>query len=185
MTEAGRKTPLTVKFLAWVFASSSLLYIIEDITPLKLYGLIKKWSDAYALLVEKVFWPIFGWIKFDPIEIEPSEEHALVLCIIIGSAAGRASYYYEDRGDENSSFVIHTLIVTSGFVFFSLVFLLLAPSDVSLSFVLPPMGVLFLQFLLQGDTELMLEPEDFRREILAVLAGLLVLVLANYAIFGP
>lgn len=181
MSGARRRAPFTVKMVTWLLASLSLLKLVEDITPIELYGIIKRWAEAYALFVDKVLWPIVGWIKFGQIEIEPPEQHALVLCMIIGSAAGRASYYYEYSENEDSSIVLHTIYVVSGWLTFSLFALLLMPSDASLSFVLPPMGVLFLQFMLQGE-EGFLVPEDFRYEMLAVFATFLIIIIANYVI---
>ncbi|MEA3032218.1 MAG: hypothetical protein QOH86_234, partial [Sphingomonadales bacterium] len=131
MSHAARKTPFPVQILGWLLASLSLLKLIKDITPIELFGVINRWVEAYASLVEAVFRPLLGWIKFGEIEIEPAEHHAIVLCIILGTAAGRAKYQYKIKNDEDPLIIPTVLFTVLAFISFSILAILLLPAQAS------------------------------------------------------
>ncbi len=76
----------------WIMGGLSLLELIEDLTPLMILGKLKKWLDAYSLLVDQVGNFLFGWIEIKWISISPLENHALVLAFILSAAYFRADY---------------------------------------------------------------------------------------------
>jgi hypothetical protein len=80
-----------LSILGWVLGGLSVLNLIHDLSPVKLYGLVKDWAAGYEALVEKIAGVLFGWIDWRWIKIDTNEVHLIVLSILLGSATLRAS----------------------------------------------------------------------------------------------
>lgn len=86
----SRSIPSIFRFFGWLLGGLSLLNLIRDVTPLELYGLVRDWVDAYTDFVDRVCGFLFGWIDWSWIRIDASENHIIVIAIILGATVGRA-----------------------------------------------------------------------------------------------
>ncbi len=80
-----------LSIFGWVLGGLSALNLIHDLSPVKLYGLVKDWADGYQFLVEKIGNFLFGWIDWRWVTIDKTEMHVVILAILLGSATMRAS----------------------------------------------------------------------------------------------
>ena len=69
--------------------------LIEDLTPLKLFGKLEKWVEAYSLFIEKTSDFLFGWINLQWINISHLEAHLLVITFVVLGAYFRVAYKAE------------------------------------------------------------------------------------------
>jgi hypothetical protein len=89
--------------VGWVLGGLSFLNLIHDLSPLKLYGLVKDWADGYQSLVKTVAGFLFGWINWRWIAIDSNEAHVIVLAILLGSATLRASMQEQMRTGQSQA----------------------------------------------------------------------------------
>ena len=90
------KTALRPRFgaasvISWILGALSLLNLIKDLTPLRLYGLLAEWVKAYSLFAETISLYVFGWLKNLGYELTEREAHVLIVCTILVAAVVRAS----------------------------------------------------------------------------------------------
>jgi hypothetical protein len=84
-----------LSLLGWISGGLSLLNLIEDLTPLKLFRKLEKWVHAYSLFIEKISDFLFGWINLQWINISHLEAHLLVITFVVLGAYFRADYKAE------------------------------------------------------------------------------------------
>lgn len=178
------KKALAIRLLGWITGGLSVLNLIKDTTPLQLYGLVREWSDAYARLVEKIGAAVFGWINWSWIRIDNSENHVILIAIIIGSSLGRASHFTSIRKGKQDSIFKSTVagITLIGGLFVFLMAMIPSPWGVIIGLAFE---FLLLLIYIFGKSDDIVDTKDFRKEILVVLAGFVILILANYFIFKP
>jgi hypothetical protein len=184
MTNASDKKPLplTLKLLGWGMGSLSVLNLIRDTTPIELYGLLKEWADAYRHLVEAIGQFLFGWINWQWIKIDASESHVVLLIIIIGTTGARAKYITEKARDGRGKILEMLLVPVLLTLLFSAILLMLPfPYGAILGLLLAVYYAIFWGFI--GDKYI--SPGHFRSELIAVLAGFLIILLVNYGLFRP
>lgn len=110
---------LPVRMLGWAPGALSVLSLIRDLTWVEVYGLVRQWLDVYDLLVRKITGFLFGWIDWRWIRLDDPESHVLVIGILLGSIAGRASYRTAlDKGNTASAIgqMMLAIIGVGGFV---------------------------------------------------------------------
>jgi hypothetical protein len=180
------KVPIVFRAFGWIFGSLSFLNLIRDATQLELYGVLREWSDAYNLFIRRVISILFGWIELGWIKIEDSESHVLVISVIIGAALGRAIVASDPEETASKAMIIgYQLAPPLVLLFVFTLFMLLIPAPVGALIGLTLEAAMIGIWAVQGDDKGGLRPHDFRRELLVVLAGFLLVVLANYMIFKP
>lgn len=100
-----KKSYDSFSFMGWVLGGLSLLNLIEDLSPITLFGKLAKWVDAYNLLAQRVIEFLFGWIDYKWINISNLESHVLVLMFVILSARVRVDYQFERKKGKPIIFV--------------------------------------------------------------------------------
>ncbi len=97
--------------IGWLLGGLSLLNLIEDLTPLKLLGKLRKWMEAYSLAIDRIGDFLFGWIKYEWIGINTIETHALVIISVVVAASFRAEYKINKEQGEK---FIYALLLSLG-----------------------------------------------------------------------
>ena len=174
-----------LRVLGWLAGGLSLLNMIEDLSPLKVFGQLKSWLDAYTSFVSDLGAFLFGWIEYEWIAIDDREMHILILAMLLVGAYARAvgrmpRTPFGGVGDQ-----IGTAI--AGVVFyFSCVLLpaILVPSWYGLAAsaaVLTALGALFLTH--DSETADFPQPHAIRVELVGVCGVFVLLVALNYTVF--
>ncbi len=94
-TSPGSARPGVGNLVGWVLGAFSLLYLIDELSPARLYGALERWMDAYAALVARVSDFALGWIDFRWMDISDAESHILILASVLVSAYVRAEWRTE------------------------------------------------------------------------------------------
>lgn len=98
------------KWFGYITSSFSLLYLINNLSIIKLQGALLEWVDAYAFFISTIRKFLFGWIThfftwihLSWISVSSNECHIFVLSIVLLSATFRAAlemsfvYHYDDN----------------------------------------------------------------------------------------
>jgi hypothetical protein len=81
---------IPLRIMGWVLGGLSLLSLIEDLSPLELYGKLKLWLSAYTQFIGLISEGLFGWLEFRWISITFPESHVLVITSLFAAAFARA-----------------------------------------------------------------------------------------------
>ena len=94
MAETGKRRIRVrpTNILGWLVGGLSLLNLIEDLTPLTLFGKLKKWIHAYVAVVDQISDILFGWVHYRWVSISALETHALVVASVLIAAYFRAEF---------------------------------------------------------------------------------------------
>lgn len=183
-----RKNFSPLQILGWLTGALSSLNLIEELSPVKIYGNLKKWLDAYTDFVEKIGNFVFGWIHFDWVEVSDLEMHALAITTVLITAYCRADFRLNiSQGvDWFESFGMSLLIGMSCF-WFILWPILLLPSRLGL------FGAIIILLILIYSVYTTKTDNDALRtvprrkaifnELIGVAAIFLFLIALNYAVF--
>lgn len=180
----------------WILGGLSLLNLIRELSPIKLYGLVAEWTNAYNMVFGKLVRVLFGWAQWEWMTVSPIEGHVIILLVLLlGTlfrmiiAVRRASH----KIDGVNSFQSLGLSFGASLTLF---FVLFVGGAVALT--LPePLGLialiaaccLLLAFIVKGF--LMNPKEDalwtrrFRVEFIGMFVVVGGVVLANYLFFKP
>jgi hypothetical protein len=107
--------------MGWILGGLSLLNLVEDLTPLKLLGKLKKWMEAYTQFVETIGNFLFGWIDLWWMSISVQEMHALIIGQVILSAYYRAEVKTEKERGETLIDAVGVSFITCFFWFLLLI----------------------------------------------------------------
>lgn len=208
----GRVGPVTV--ITWVMGALSFLNLIREISPLKLYGLVADWANAYNLFVKQVVSFLFGWIKFGWVSLDPIEGHIFVLGFILLSAYWRSYMRHSmanmSAKDKDGAFehfkdlpadkIRSNLKYFVGIYVFFLVFTMLFFTLLLPAFLLPGIWgaiisglVLVVSVLVicvsslfaRLDDDVRITLRNYFRELGAIVAAVLFIVVINYGFFAP
>lgn len=80
-----------LSILARIAGALGLLQLIQDVTPLKLKGLILEWFSAYSGVVAFVHLHLFSWIKFWILSVTKVETNLLMFCGIVAGGICRSA----------------------------------------------------------------------------------------------
>lgn len=76
--------------LGYVLGGVSLLNLVKEFKLIKLYGLVKDWTDAFSSFILSVRDFLFGWIKISWLQITNFESYLLVILFLLVSSYLRA-----------------------------------------------------------------------------------------------
>ncbi|MFT3733033.1 MAG: hypothetical protein QM780_16700 [Hyphomicrobium sp.] len=170
----------------WVLGGLSVLNLIHDLSPIKLYGLVKDWAEGYQSLVEKIGTFLFGWIDWRWVSIDRNEMHIIVLAILLGAATMRASRMVQIRGG------VPPIAAFVG-AMFGAFFVIILPVIIIAALLPEPWGFIgsaaylpwaAYEFGFRNDEadEAVPASKDVRQEFLGIIAVFALLVALNYSI---
>jgi hypothetical protein len=175
---------------AWVTGGLSLLHLIRDLSPVELFGLVKEWGDAYALLVRHTATLLFAWVNWRWMQVSENETHVLVLAVLLGAAFARATR----KALRDSGYPFRPLEAPAISTLTAL-FLCVAPQLLLAALLPDPYGVwvggplfagtLFSLTTLRGEGIVNVAWPDIRRELSGVGGFAVIMLLLNYAVFRP
>ena len=178
---------LPVRLLGWVPGALSVLSLIRDLTLIELYGLVRQWLDLYDLLVRQLTGFLFGWIDWRWIRLDDAESHVLVIGVLVGAMAGRASYHTELDHGRPASAIKQTILAIIGIGGFVALWLFLVPAPFGLW-----VGLFFaLSFLLDGIIggdrveQEYVNSRHVRRELIIVGACVAIILLIGRFLLAP
>lgn len=82
-------SPLSL--VGYLLGGLSFFNIVHDLSPLKLYGSLKSWIEAYTAFIASVNKFLFGWIDLYWFKLSDLEANVLVLAMVLSAAVVRAS----------------------------------------------------------------------------------------------
>ncbi|ELE2163711.1 hypothetical protein KW534_08110 [Vibrio fluvialis] len=87
-----RKSRLSVlNVLLWLGAANSFLSLLSDITPIKLYGLVDDWIQAYSSFISLVTTELFEWVNWQWFEVTHNEVNIMVFASLLAIMVSRAA----------------------------------------------------------------------------------------------
>lgn len=173
--------------LGWVLGALSVMNLLKDLTPMKIYGLLGDWLQAYASFVAAIAEPLFGWIHWRWISVSANDAHVIVLTVVFCSALTRASAeaQIEDGSSWDSAMVggCAGSFVTVGLPVFVLTILLPQPLDAIVAGVVLLILAIFFGIAFKEKDGSVPAASVVRRELVGVASIVLLLVAINYAVF--
>jgi hypothetical protein len=172
--------------MGWILGGLSLLNLVEDLTPLKLLGKLKKWMEAYTQFVETIGNFLFGWIDLWWMSISVQEMHALIIGQVILSAYYRAEVKTEKERGETLIDAVGVSFITCFFWFLLLIVpALFLPSWIGLLGTTAALAFICLAFFSPDEERQVVAS---RKLIVGELAGVItvftLLVVLNYTLFS-
>ncbi len=184
------RTPLPLRMLGLILGSLSLLSLVRELTFVEIHGLVREGLDGYDRLVERLGAFLFGWIDWRWIRLDDAESHVLVIGLLLGGVAGRASYLTAlDKGRTAPSIrasvgaTIRGMIGVGGFIAIFL-FLLPAPAGLWIGLILA-VGILLGIVGGWWVEEEYLSATHLRRELLIAGAGAAILLVIGHFLLRP
>ena len=180
--------------------------LLDDITPLALYGQLKNWYDAYFGVLEKMRVSCFGWVEHLPLGLDrwfgitPLEAHLTVVLVLLMVSLQRAIFFstiddaFEDEEIpewfKRLAFLMPVMFTTIAPLFALLLGLVMVLFPTW--WTLPIYGFIIVVVTLVAYTPAgqVLEEEEggpkpleIRREINTVLTWAIILIALNYSVF--
>lgn len=181
------RASLPVRMLGWVPGALSFLNLIRDMTLVEVFGLVRQWLDLYDLLVRRITGFLFGWIDWRWIRLDDAESHVLIIGILLGGVAGRASYRTALAKGHAASAIGQTMLAIIGVGGFVALPLFLVASPVGLW-----IGLLFAAGILASGVvggewvdENYVDSRHFRREFVIAGACVALVLLVGRFLLGP
>jgi len=181
--EEKRKPIFGFRILGWVFGGLSILSLVQDLSPLLLYGKLKIWVEAYGGFVENIRAFLFGWINFGWISISSIEAHLLVINGIICFSFARAETAFRKSKGRNMAMALYVGKSKGIRIFlFVLFFALILPSMwgfgmAAIAMIWTSSMMLFFDFDNKSPSK------NVRKELIGSLSVFVFLVALNYSIF--
>lgn len=177
--------------LSYLLSTASLLNLIQDLSPLALYGKLKVWIDAYSLVVHSIGDFLFSWMHFAWLGISRTEHHVIAIAGLLGVSAYRATYkVHREWGYDFGQASEHAQPFVA--LYFALAFFpcLLLPDHwgtaLSAVCVIAYSTTVFRhKHSPWGPISSQAPGAAVLRELLGILAILLIVLVINYAIFRP
>ncbi|MEM9064953.1 MAG: hypothetical protein AAGB51_05625 [Planctomycetota bacterium] len=175
-------TPM-VRWIQSALGALSVIYIIDEITPAKLYGKLAAWVDSYAALISATSEFLFGWIEWEWFSIHRYEAHAILLLSLSSAAFCRVTYRGARRAGARRDIAIGScvggILVALVFPIFVFGFLIWW---ISIPLILPIM-LFTLFFEIEADGRGFPNASDMRRELRPVIIIFAALLVLNYGFF--
>ena len=178
------KSPLIIRSFGWVLGTLSLLNLATDLRLVELYGDLRAWIEAYSMLVSTLGHFLFGWVEWRWIKVESDEYHVLVVAALVSGTMGRASYSTFIRREMDEA-VLTALSLGTIIFLMSLTACILLPKALSLliNILILALASIGLIHTEEPNKEPSVDPSDFFRQVIIVLAAFLAVILVNYIIF--
>jgi len=184
---APRTVSKLVNLFGWVTSGLSVLNLLRNLTPLNLYGRLAEWMHAYAQLVAKIAKPFFGWLHWRWMSVDSIDSHILVITLMFSSAVVRASAEVQMKdGETRFRATVGALAATALLVFLPVLFVLIVlpkPIDAIVGALILATLFAFFGFFFVEQDRAVPPARIVRRELIGVLAVVVLLVAFNYAIF--
>jgi hypothetical protein len=186
---ATRTTSGLVNLFVWTTSALSVLNLLRDLTSINLYGQLAEWVQAYTRLVAAIAGPLFGWMTWRWVGVDSIDAHILVIAMMFCSALARASTEVQMADGDRRGIAMAAAWSASLLIVFLPVVILLSvlPKPVDavvgggvLLFMSAAFGYLFKEQ--DGDVP---PAHIVRRELVGVLAVVVLLIAFNYTIFRP
>ena len=177
--------------LSYILTATSLLNLIQDLSPISLYGKLKIWVDAYGLFIERVGEFLFGWMKVYWFGISAAEHHILAIAGLLGISAYRATYkMHRDWGYDSTDSRLES--TPQLLLYFSLAFVpaLLLPdywgsAFAGISIIVQTIRVVTHIHSPSGPISSRAPGREVLIELLGVIALLVLILVINHAAFRP
>ncbi|MFN9546788.1 MAG: hypothetical protein ACK6AD_06920 [Cyanobacteriota bacterium] len=171
--------------LGWISGGLSLLNLIEDLTPLKLFGKLEKWVQAYSLFIEKISDFLFGWINLQWINISPLEAHLLVITFVVVGAYFRVEFKAQRGHGESiaSDLFISLGPVMTDFFLLALLPALLLPTWFGIAGATIGFVYICWYYLWPDSMGYCAYSRALYKELVGALIVLMLLVILNYTVF--
>jgi hypothetical protein len=182
-----RNVSTLVTLFGWVISGHSLLNLLRDFTPLDLYGRLAEWMHAYAKLVAAIAKPLFGRVHWRWMSVDSIDAHILVVTLMFCSALARASTEVQMKGGDGRLRAMQGAWTASLVVVFFpvLIVLIVLPKPIDAI-----VGAAILLFLFTYFGFVFVEQDRdvppahiVRRELIGVLAVVVLLIVLNYTVF--
>lgn len=177
---------IPIRLMGWLLGGLSLLNLIEELSPVKLYGSLSKWIEAYSHFMNLINSTLFGWIDIAWISISSSESHVLVISSILSITYARANMKFECDNNGDGTFLLGVSVFSFCFGL-SFIPALILPSWLGLiGSVLGLFLFLLSCYVFDGDdvkNRKLPSPASARQELLGVGAVFLILIILNYTYF--
>jgi hypothetical protein len=186
-----RTWSLPLVALSYVLSAASMLNLIQDLSPITLYGKLKSWADAYALLLHTVGDFLFSWIHVAWLGISRAEHHVIAVGSLLGVAAYRATLrLHREWGFDFT--MAHSYSWPVFFIYFVLAFVpcLVLPDYwgcvlAALCVIAYSSKVFTHRHSPWGPISSRASGQAVLRELAGVLALLALVLVVNYAVFRP
>jgi len=180
---------MILRAFGWLIGALSLLNLIDDLSPVILYGRLDRWVKAYSEFVSDVSDFLFGWIDLWWISISETESHLIIIGMIFLMTCIRVGLKPETKNMSDSPYIEIAVLVIVYFSSFVLPALILPGWGGSVGVVLFGYIIISMFFikapkLENEDAELVLQPPAvYRQELIGVLAVFMIAIVLNYTFF--
>lgn len=179
------KSRITVsKVLTMALAAQGLLSVIDQFSPLVLYGYLQKWTASYNFLIDSLMGFLFGWIHLWWIELDTNEGRLLFLYAMLYAAYSRAIDVTVHKRDSHSPDAFLSMLGAGAMLLPNVILLLLLPDPYGL--IIGSLLLVSVVFIAVWDP--FSTPADpltkmVRQEVKVIFGMVAAAIIVNYALF--